>query len=373
MATMFGDLMRAVLLSHAYATRQNRGKLRALAGLGCSVAVAVPDRWLEGRGEEIETQWEEDAGIRVVPIPVKGDPGDPANLRWDPKALRRLLKDFRPDLLQIEEEPWSRAAAGATSEARRLRIPSIVFTWASLPPSLAIAERMRRARVYKSVTGVISGNRLADALASVSRPEVRRATMPQLGVALPPAGTDVGGPLVIGFFGRLVPERGLDVLLRACVKVLGDWSLHVVGSGPAQIELEALAERLGVAARITWHGALPRDELVRVWDRLNCVAVPSRATRAWVDTQGLAAVEAMAHGIPVVAADTGALRDIVEDGGLVVPEDDVGALSAALQRLVDDPTDRAALGAEGRRRVMAQFTNEAVARRQLEFWRTLSP
>lgn len=362
--------MRAVFLSHSYVTRHSRGKLRALAGLGCTVAVAVPDRWTDPRGAgRIDAQWEDDGGIRVVPVPVRGDPAVPVDLRWDGRALRRLLKDFRPDLIQIEEEPWSRAAARASAEARRLRIPSLVFTRSSLPRPLTLAERLRRARVYKSVLGIVTGNRLADALVARVRPELPRAIIPQIGVTPPPAPADAGGPLVIGFVGRLVPEKGLDTLLRACVKLLGEWTLEVVGTGPSQIELEALAERLGIAARVTWHGALPRRELTEVQSRFGCVVVPSRATRDWVEIHGTAAVEGMAHGMPVVVSDTGALRELVGEGGLVVPEDDVPALAAALQRLVDDPADRASFGAEGRRRVMTQFSNEALARRQLEFWR----
>jgi glycosyltransferase involved in cell wall biosynthesis len=362
--------MRAVFISHAYVTRHSRGKLRALAGLGCTVAVAVPDRWTDrGGAGRIDAQWEDDGGIRVVPVSVRGDLSAPPALRWDGRALRRLLKDFRPDLIQIEEEPWSRAAARVAAEARRLRIPCVVFTWSSLPRPLTVAERLRRARVYKSVAGVIAGNRLADALVARVRPQLPRVVIPQIGVAAPSSASTAGGPLAIGFVGRLVPEKGLDTLFRACVKLLGDWTLDVVGTGPAQVELESLAERLGIAARVTWHGALPRPERAAVQARLGCLVMPSRATRDWVETHGGPAIEAMAQGIPVVVSDTGALRELVGEGGLVVPEDDVTALAAALQRLVDDPSDRADLGAEGRRRVIGHFSNEALARRLLEFWR----
>ena len=364
--------MRAVILSHAYVTSPPRGKLRALAGLGCSVAVAVPDRWVDPRGGTVASaDWDDDGGVRVVPVPVRGDAGRADLARWDRRALQRLLRDFRPDLLQIEEEPRSYVAAMATAQDRRLHIPSVILTMSSPARPATIGERLRRRRVLRTVAGVVAGNHLAERLVVEVQPDIARSVIPQIGVALPAAASDPGGPLAIGFFGRLVPEKGLDLLLRACVRLLGDWTLEVVGSGPAQVELEALAERLGIAARVTWHGALPARELSEVWEGLRCVVMPSRTTRDWIETSGQPAVLAMAHGLPAVVTRTGALPATVEEGGLIVPEDDVPALAAALQRLVDDPAGRAEIGAAGRRRAMAFFSNEALARRQLEFWRGL--
>lgn len=364
--------MRAILVSHAYVSRSSRGKLRALNALGCSVAAAVPARWPDPRGMgTLETEWGDDAGVGIVPIPVRGDLAEADGVRWDRRSLRRLLKDFRPDVVQIEEEPWSRAAARVVAEAGKLRIPTVGFTRMSLPRAQTFAQRLRRRRVMHAISGAVAGNPLAQSLLERARPSLTTAIIPQLGVAPAPATSQLAGPLAMGFIGRLVPEKGLDLLFRACVKVLGEWSLDVVGTGPAQIELEALAERLGISARITWHGALPRSGLGDVWAGLNCLVVPSRATRDWVEIQAPAALEAMGHGIPVVATDTGALRHIVGAGGVIVPEEDVTALADALRLLLEDPAMRVHIGAEGRRRVIGEFTSEALARRQVEFWRTL--
>ena len=367
----FRTPMRAIFVSHAYVPRSSRGKLRALNALGCSVAAAVPARWSDPHGGPIETGWNDDAGVRIAPIPVRGDPSDPANVQWDRRALRRLLKDFRPDIVQIEEEPGSRAAARIVAEARRLKIPAVAFTWQSLPRSQAFGERLRRRRVIRHVAGGVAGNPLALELLEQARPGMPAAVIPQRGVSPAPATSDLTGPLAMGFIGRLVPEKGLDLLFRACVKVLGEWTLDVVGTGPSLVELEALAERLGISARITWHGALPRTDLGPIWAGLNCLVVPSRATRDWVEIQGEAALEAMARGIPVVASDTGTLRHVIGQGGLVVAEEDPAALADALRLLLEDPADRARVGAEGRRRVMGDFTSEALARRQLAFWQGL--
>ena len=126
----------------------------------------------------------------------------------------------------------------------------------------------------------------------------------------------------------------------------------MVGTGPAQEELEGLAERLGIAGRVTWLGALPRAAVDEVWPRLDVVVVPSRNTPRWVEATPRAALDAMAHGIAVVGSTGGALPETIADAGLVVPEEDVPALSETLQRLHDDPEEVQRLGLAGRRRAM---------------------
>ncbi len=152
------------------------------------------------------------------------------------------------------------------------------------------------------------------------------------------------------------------------MKLLGRWTLTVVGSGPAQESLESLAERLGIASRITWRGAIPAEDLKNIWAGVDCLVIPSRTTPDWVETFHHPLVEAMGHGVTVVGSDSGALPELIDTAGLVVPEDDVEALTAALQHLADSPRERNRLGREARLRVMSEYVDDAVARRTLEFW-----
>jgi hypothetical protein len=366
--------VRAVILSHIYADPANRAKLRALAGLGVSLTAAVPDRWSSGDGVSRATEWGEDGGVRIVPIPVRGPVAYPERLLWNAKGLRQLFKDFGPDLLQIEEEPWTQPASFGLRQARYLGIRSVLSTNESVPGSHSIGQRFRRDRSLRAATGVIGTNRLALALATRRRPSAPQLTLPQLGVTAPPeSNRPRGSALNIGFFGRLVPERGLDLLFRACVGLAGSWTLTVVGTGPSQEELEGLAQRLGISARISWLGALPREAVEEVWPQLDCVVLPARTTQRWVLTVGRAALEAMAHGVAVVASDSGALPDVVGDAGRIVPEEDVPALAGALQELYSDRAACERLGAAGRRRVLDEFTDDAIARKTLAFWRSLAP
>ncbi len=363
--------MRAVLVSPTYIDPATRGKLRALTSLGVTLSVAVPARWSpSARGPIHQASWGNDGGIRIVPIPVSADRGEA--VAWKRRDLHRLLADFRPELLQVEAEAWTPVAATATLMAEKLGVPSVLFGWESVPRSVTFLEGWRRQRTLNRVRGLIGGNKLAAGLLARLRPGVPVTVIPQLGLT-PPLETHRPDhvELVLGFVGRLVPEKGLDSLFRACVKLLGRWRLIVVGSGPAQEPLEQLAERLGIASRITWRGPVPAEELRLLWPELDCLVVPSRTTPQWVETFHPALVEAMGHGVTVVGSDAGAIPELIDTAGLVVREDDVPALTAALQHLADAPRDRARLGRDARQRVMSEFVDDAVARHTLEFWQRI--
>jgi glycosyltransferase involved in cell wall biosynthesis len=109
----------------------------------------------------------------------------------------------------------------------------------------------------------------------------------------------------------------------------------------------------------------------QVWPRLDALIMPSRTTPRWTEVTARAALEAMAHGLAVVGSAAGAIPESLGDAGVVVPEEDVGALAGTLQRLHDEPEEVRRLGAAGRRRVMEGFTDAAIAQRTLAFWHDL--
>jgi glycosyltransferase involved in cell wall biosynthesis len=146
----------------------------------------------------------------------------------------------------------------------------------------------------------------------------------------------------------------------------------VIGTGPSQEELEALAERLGISARVSWLGPLPREAVDGVWPSLDCVVFPARTTPRWVAGSAQGALHAMANGVAVVGTDSGALPEIIGEAGRVVPEEDVVALSEALQELQANRGESERLGALARRRVMEEFSDSAVAAKTLSFWREVS-
>jgi glycosyltransferase involved in cell wall biosynthesis len=365
--------VRAVIVSHTYANPERRGKLRALVGQGTALAVAVPARWeAPGAPGGAATTFADDAGVRIVPTATSGRDETGAPVTWRSRALRRLLTDFRPDVVQVEEPLTARVTPAVTRMARQLGIPVVAFTSESLVRKHSLLAGMRRRRALSATAGVIGANSLATGLVRQEFPSLASTAIPQLGIPVPRAPvTEPHPPLAIGFVGRLIPEKGLDVLFRACIKLHGAWTVTVAGTGPAQEELEALAERLGMASRVTWLGAISRQDLAAVWPRLDCLVAPSRTTALWVETYPVQVLEAMGNGVAVVTSDSGALRETTGGAGLVFREDHAEGLAEVLGRLMADRELRERLAVEGRRRVIAEYADDAIARRTLAFWRAV--
>ena len=168
------------------------------------------------------------------------------------------------------------------------------------------------------------------------------------------------GPIAL-FVGRLVPYKGLDVLIRAMAEVPA--RLVLVGDGPQRAQLEALAHETGVASKIVFAGEVSEADLVAWYHACDLFTLPS-VTRA--EAFGMVQVEAMACGKPVVSTNLPTGVPWVNrhgETGLVVEPGDVGGLAEALARLITDPGLVARLGDGGRRRVHQEFTAERMASR----------
>lgn len=168
------------------------------------------------------------------------------------------------------------------------------------------------------------------------------------------------------FVGRLMPQKGVDHLVHALASMKSAASLDIVGDGPSRASLEALAQQLGVSSRIRWHGQLSHSQLPALYQRAAAVVVPS------VDEGlGLVAVEALLCETPVVAFDSGGLRDVIhhDKTGVLVKPGDRTALAGALDELLARDGRGAELGRAGRLYALSAFAPESVARRYAGIYR----
>jgi len=166
---------------------------------------------------------------------------------------------------------------------------------------------------------------------------------------------------------RLVRQKGLDVLLRALPvlqAVLGPVALTILGEGPEQPHLAALAVELGVADAVCFGGTVGdvRPHLAAA----DVFVLPSR-----FEGLPLALLEAMATGLPVVVSAVSGNTDAVRDGvdGLLVPPEDPAALAAAVAHVLREPELAARLGTAARLRVASHFAVETMVDRTLRVYR----
>jgi glycosyltransferase involved in cell wall biosynthesis len=365
-----------IVVSHTYVEPENRGKLRALAAYGPVTAV-VPRRWREsalGRSWTLEPETRE-GSLRVVAVrwwgrthPSFGALIVPAGVSRDPETV-----------VQIEEEPWTPTAYLATRRGGR-RGRTVLFTWENLRRPLPAPWAWMRHAVLRRIAGLIAGSKGAAQVARESGYHGPLAVIPQLGVELPPADSHAvpssGDALRLVFVGRLVREKGVDLLLQAASRLEAPWRLDLIGDGPERRRLAGLARDLGIGDRVTFRGARQHAEVAAAWPGADVCVLPSRSSRTWAEQFGHVLIEAMAYGVTVVGSTCGAIPDVIGDAGLVFPENDTGALAASLTRLARSPDHRRGLGAQGRRRVAEWFTNQRIAQRTRDFhqkiWETRS-
>lgn len=166
------------------------------------------------------------------------------------------------------------------------------------------------------------------------------------------------------FVGRLNAQKGIALLLDAIAVMRLPVELDVVGDGTDREALLAHATRLGIGARVHWHGALPQPQLLGFYRAATAVVVPSRE-----EGFGLVAVEAQLCETPVVAFASGGLPDTIEHRvtGYLMPPGDAAALASTLDGVVASEV-RHEVGRAGRQSALARFSPESVARRYRQLY-----
>jgi glycosyltransferase involved in cell wall biosynthesis len=161
---------------------------------------------------------------------------------------------------------------------------------------------------------------------------------------------------------RLAPIKGHGDLLEAAEQLVAcgiPFELWLAGEGPERAAIERRIGERGLGERVRLLGTVPHAELLGMYrdGRVDCVVLPSLH-----EGLSVALVEAMAHGVPVIATAVGGVPELLEDGaGILVPPSDADALTEALTRVLGSPTLRAELAHAGRRRVEAEFEVHAIA------------
>jgi len=361
--------MNVVMLSKACVVGAYQRKLEEIAALGVNLTVVVPPYWQSGPSRQmLERKFERGYRLLVAPMRFNGH----FHLHYYP-SFGRIVAETKPDIVHVDEEPWDLVTFLAARAATRAGARPLFFTWQNLQRDYPPPFRWMQRDVFARCGTAIAGN--ADAVGVLRGKGYTGATpvIPQFGVdtALfrpPDALKPAGGPFVVGYAGRLVPEKGVDVLLRAAAGLSGDWRMVLLGDGPERANLRALAQSLGIAERVEFAGQVPSTQTAAYYARMDALVLPSRRMPNWTEQFGRVLVEAMACGVPVVGAQCGEIPNVIGDAGLTFPQDDHTALGAHLACLMGDAALRADLGARGRYRVLARFTMQSIARQTVDVY-----
>lgn len=166
----------------------------------------------------------------------------------------------------------------------------------------------------------------------------------------------LGEVVRIGFVGTLKPWHGTDRLLSACANLRGNFHLDVLGHGPEAEALAGQAKALGLTEQVTFHGAVPPQEVPLLLQDLDIAVAPYPAGENYFSP--LKVYEYLAAGLPVVASAVGSIPEVLEGTGAAILTDPEGTadLTRALQHLIDDPEARRTMGARARSEALAHHS-----------------
>jgi glycosyltransferase involved in cell wall biosynthesis len=319
---------------------------------------------------------------------------------WARAALGRVLREFRPDVVHVRmfltqlspailsllrdvpavyDVVWYRPVCPLGTKllpdgtSCRVQAGAACYRNGCLPlrdwlPLMAQMRWWRRNRdVFDAVIAKSEDLKQELLAAGVAPVEVVWDGVPQR-----PPRPPLTSPPLVAFAGRLVPEKGADVLLRAFMQVrttVPDAQLLIIGGGPELEHLKSLVAELSLSGHVALMGHLPQAEMEKHLDRVWVQAVPSR----WAEPFGLVAIEAMMRGTAVVATGSGGLAEIIVDGqtGHHVPPGNENALAHALIPLLQDRQRAEQMGQAGRERALAHFTTHVYAKKLLELYQRI--
>jgi glycosyltransferase involved in cell wall biosynthesis len=364
--------MRVLLFSKA-ATRavyhRQYERIAAQAEIA-ELLVVVPPYWREPHVGKIPLEAVTSRGYRLEVTPLRWN--GHYHLYYAPQ-LPRLIRQFSPDLVHIDEEVYNVATYHAALAAQRTGAHAVAFCWQNIyhryPPPFCWFE----AALAKRLSGVVAGN--VDAMQVLRRKgfALPMSVIPQYGVdteRFAPGVAPTLPPFRIGYLGRLVPAKGIDILLESLKWLRHGYEVWIAGEGD-ESPWRATAERLGVAERVRWLGAIPSAHVGEFLRQLHVLVLPSRTTPRWKEQFGRVLVEAMACGVPVIGSDSGEIPRVIGDAGLVFAEGDAEQLAHCVRLLAEQPQVHRSLAQTARRRAIEQFSMERIAVQYVTFWRKL--
>lgn len=283
------------------------------------------------------------------------------------RDLSRLFFLQRPDIVHTHlfgADAWGRLAAFWQ------RVPVVVSTEHNINPSYGRIKRFVNRLFAMKTSGLIA---VSD---TVKKVMIEQDGVPEKKIRTIVNGINLDAVIARGArpfhdlprlisVGRLYAQKDHATILKALALVKRPWRLRIVGAGPLEHQLRALAERLGIASRVEWLGA--RDDVPQLLAASDIFLFPSR----W-EGLGLAALEAAAAGVPIIASDLPPLREVLSANDIsYVTAGDVPAWSHAIQAFLDDPVAAVANAARAVPRVRAKASIDAMVAAYADLYHAL--
>lgn len=366
--------MRVLRIAHASLTPALRQRERALVRLypDVDLQVITTARWREAE-MEVEAAADDLFPVRMARTYFSKHI---QLFAYDPRPIVAALREHKPHLIELNHEPYSVACAEVLTLCKWFAPQAAIVIQAcqnilhNYPPPFNWLEQLAYRRMAaahgcsETVREVLFAKGLEKPVEIVPFGVDAEAFFPS---AVVKERSDRGP--TIGYIGRMLPGKGLNVLADALDKLSAEpWQLLVVGDGSERQEFERRLKASGLLNRAEFVGAIRFDLVPEYFRRLDVLVIPTQTTKRIREQFGRVIVEAMASGIPVIGSTCGAIPEVIGDAGLVFPEGDAEALAGALRQVLADSGLRERLARAGRERVEQHYSWERVAEQTHELF-----
>jgi len=341
------------------------------------VAILCPARW---KFREWSRVFELETGIESIlyfPAKIVFFNGRVGAYLYPLGTFLKSIKEFRPDLIYVEQEVFSLSAFQAAIISRIFDIPLAVFCWENIDRRLSFIRQWTRRFVLHTAKLITPGNSRALELLGKWGYRGAAKVIPQLGVDTtvfsPKRKGHRNKPFSVGFVGRLVPEKGIDLLLAAAAEVIKrgcHCRVIICGVGPVEASLHHEAKKLGLSGVVQWLGEYQYEDVPSAIAQMDVLVLPSRTIPGiWMEQFGHVLIEAMAMGVPVLGSSSGAIPEVIGREDLIFTEEDAGSLAEKLEILMTNPDYYAQVVNYCRSTVAERFTHERIAEQLSELFR----
>jgi len=371
---------RLVSIAHSYCVALNRRLAHemAVAGAGKWEVTAVAPSFFQGDLRAISLEMSHDEACRLEAVPAHFSKHIHFMLYGG--KLREVLRQ-KWDLIHCWEEPYVLAGGQVALWADK-RAALVYATFQNIekqyPPPF---NRIEKHSMNRASGWIAFGRTIEQTLGKRPCYFERPSRVIPLGVdfdkfhpdaqarerTLCNLGWNASHPPVVGYLGRFVAEKGLNVLTRALDQITSPWRALFVGAGPLEDQLREWAARY-TDDRVKIVTGVKHDDVPQYLNAMDMMCAPSQTTIFWREQLGRMLIEAFACGVPVIASDSGEIPHVIMDAGLIVSEKDETAWAQAIAGLIEDSSRRAEMSKKGIDRARADYSWPRIARQHLEFF-----
>lgn len=379
--------LRILTISKPYVASAYRHKLALWAqepDVG-AVGLICPPAW-GSQVFEVDSARDEKLWIKRLPIVANGK-----NHFHFYRGLATAIEEFKPDILNVEEEHYSLVTAQAYRLAQRFKIPAAFYTWQNIDKKYPYPFSRIEKYIFEHSAYGFAGNHEAAVILRKKGYAGPLLEVPQMGVEVQRFAPQDSSPEArlqakkalgldpdkfwLGFAGRVVEEKGIQTIVEALAQMRAsknEFRILILGDGPYLNEIKSFAAREEVFNLFTFRAGVPSSQVAEFFRAVDILCLPSLTRANWKEQFGRVLIEAMAAEALLIGSSSGEIPIVIGDAGLVFGEGDGRDLALAMEALRINPDLRDQFRHRAYEKVRREYAQEVIANKFMNAFREIA-